>query len=100
MILARKVKGPSPLPAIAKRSKIWLGFVHLVFSQAKQVKRSPSCEETLQLLEYGKQLTVITLSGLEEMCNSENNSVTSLVNSSSPKGQERLKNPHKGQIQE
>lgn len=98
MILPHKVKGPSPLPTIAKRSKIWLVFMHLIFSQAKQVKRSHSCEETLQLLEYGKELTVITLSGVEEMCNSENNSVTSFVNSSSPKGQERLKNPHKGQI--
>lgn len=41
---------------------------------------------------------MISLSGFEEIRNSENNSVTSFVNSSSPKGQERLKNPHKGQI--
>lgn len=54
MILPNKVKGPFPLPTIAKRSKMWLVFMHLVFSQAKQVKRSPFCEETLQLLEYGK----------------------------------------------
>lgn len=34
---------------------------------------------------------MMSLSGFEEMRNSENNSVTSFVNSSSPKGQERNK---------
>lgn len=35
MILPNKVKGPFPLPTIAKRSKIWLVFMHLVNKQSR-----------------------------------------------------------------